>query len=362
MKLFQRLKFFFQLFKFAIQLSFRKSKNGNNKSIFIYLTDPRCGQYMFTLLAFFLIEGYTIYLYPHLKFLASIERYKSKLFQFKNLYIRFTPLVNTKLHLTSFYHKIIDKPEKHLRLSYDYFAPPSNSIIMPYPMNPNQYNPHLTGFLKNQRDNARTIGVYFSGNQNRDAYNNPAIYNLFKKVNRIELLDHIIKWMPKDKIYTINSELHYDGSLLDKFVLVDWKWSQGKSENIKARIDDSQWLLKLSNCNFFLACPGMFMPMCHNVIEAMSVGAIPITQYADEFYPPLQHGVNCIEFDSKEDAVKKILYALSLPEQEIAAIRKRVIEYYEKHLSPQSFVTSVEKSTNATAVTMNVEQLSILNL
>ena len=50
--------------------------------------------------------------------------------------------------------------------------------------------------------------------------------------------------------------------------------------------------------------------MCHNAIEAMAVGTVPVLEYASLFSPPLEHGVNCIDlssFEDIDDAIKEIL-------------------------------------------------------
>jgi hypothetical protein len=59
----------------------------------------------------------------------------------------------------------------------------------------------------------------------------------------------------------------------------------------------------LSHFNFFLACPGFIMPYSHNVVEAMSVGAIPVIQdtYAHMFFPTLKHNINAIIFTDLGD-------------------------------------------------------------
>ena len=43
------------------------------------------------------------------------------------------------------------------------------------------------------------------------------------------------------------------------------------------------------------------MPMCHNIIESMAVGVIPITNYPEWFDPDLEHMKNCIVFDDQKD-------------------------------------------------------------
>jgi hypothetical protein len=107
-------------------------------------------------------------------------------------------------------------------------------------------------------------------------------------------------------------------------------------------IEEPDWLDTLARSDFFLSPPGIVMPMCHNIIEAMAVGTIPITNYPEWMRPNLVHMQNCIVFDDEADLIRKMQLALSLNESEIARMRANVIDYYRKHLDPRSFVRGLE--------------------
>lgn len=94
---------------------------------------------------------------------------------------------------------------------------------------------------------------------------------------------------------------------------------------------------------FFLCAPGVFMPLCHNLVEAMSVGAIPVIQrsYAALLEPVLEHGRNAIVFDGEEDLVVKVGEALAMDAARIGAMREAVLAYHENHLSPRAVVSRV---------------------
>ena len=81
-------------------------------------------------------------------------------------------------------------------------------------------------------------------------------------------------------------------------------------------IDPEDWLPDLSKTDFFICPPGFCMPMCHNVIEAMAVGAIPVINYPEWFNPTLRHMENCIVFDDRNDLVMKIEEILDMGQQE----------------------------------------------
>jgi glycosyltransferase involved in cell wall biosynthesis len=150
-----------------------------------------------------------------------------------------------------------------------------------------------------------------------------------------------------------------DDTHLRKFVLAEWSWSPANFRNASARTTDEEWLSRLSECNFFLACPGMIMPMCHNIIEAMAVGTIPITEYAEEFYPPLEHEKNCLVFKGSAEAKAMIEYALTLTPEQVKRMKENVIQYYEEHLSPESFIQRVRQADDQSILTMNGEQSSV---
>ena len=103
------------------------------------------------------------------------------------------------------------------------------------------------------------------------------------------------------------------------------------------------------------------MPHSHNIIEAMSVGTIPLIQFGDRFYPPLIDGENAIFFRDLNDLKNKIEYISHLEENEISQLRINVIDYYENNLSPKSFVRKINDLTNSRyELFLNVESISVM--
>jgi hypothetical protein len=81
----------------------------------------------------------------------------------------------------------------------------------------------------------------------------------------------------------------------------------------------------------------MDMPLCHNLIEAMSRGAVPILEHPELLTPPLQHNVNCLVFRGSDSLREVMEHAFHLSESEIARLRKGVHAYYLQHHSPGAF-------------------------
>jgi hypothetical protein len=103
----------------------------------------------------------------------------------------------------------------------------------------------------------------------------------------------------------------------------------------------ADWLPTLASTSFFLCCPGAAQPMCHNVIEAMSVGAIPVIEYADRFVPSLQDNVNAICFRGTGrfcDALDRID---QLSAEQVQRIRANVIDYYDRYLRGDQFLRNI---------------------
>ena len=89
----------------------------------------------------------------------------------------------------------------------------------------------------------------------------------------------------------------------------------------------------LTKFDFFLALPGIEIPQSHNVIEAISMGCIPVIQqsYANLFSPPLENKINAIIFENFIDLDIVINEIFKLNVSEINELRKNVLDYNKKH-------------------------------
>jgi hypothetical protein len=79
------------------------------------------------------------------------------------------------------------------------------------------------------------------------------------------------------------------------------------------------------------------------MIEAMSVGTIPVTQYGRHLHPPLQDRVDCISFVdlSQLDGVLDELMGMS--PAEIERIRSGVAKYFSDQIDPTQVVSGWQK-------------------
>lgn len=78
--------------------------------------------------------------------------------------------------------------------------------------------------------------------------------------------------------------------------------------------------------------------MSHNAIEALAVGSVPIIQYPELFYPPLEHNVNCLVYKNKQELVDVLKRAMSMSPEDAATLSIGAAAYYDQFLEPKRVV------------------------
>jgi hypothetical protein len=94
------------------------------------------------------------------------------------------------------------------------------------------------------------------------------------------------------------------------------------------------WLATVAKASFFLACPGVRYPMSHNLIEALAVGSVPITQYPELFFPALEDGKNCLVYRGEADLTAVVKKAMAMDVEQIRQLSAGAVAYYEAYLDP----------------------------
>ncbi len=109
-------------------------------------------------------------------------------------------------------------------------------------------------------------------------------------------------------------------------------------DSARARILPEAWLDTIAAADFLLCPPGTIMPMSHNIIEALGVGTIPLTNYPDWFFPALEDGRNCFVFRSAKELLARVEEIRGLPAARIESMRAACRDYYDRHLDPRAAV------------------------
>ena len=223
---------------------------------------------------------------------------------------------------------------KRVQVRFDMFAPfwTSNPIIMPFPMHPLQSGV-TPADLEALRPSPRRMRIFFSGDTNH--YGRVWVHHPRPKLPRLQIVN-AIKARLGDALVLVQ-----DTPALQTLKQAGYSRKCVITASSEVRIEFADWLGTLAQADFFLSPPGIVMPMCHNIVEAMAVGTIPITNYPEWMDPHLEPGRNCLAFDEADDLIATLHRALAMEPTEIARMKANVIDYYEKHLRPQTFVDRV---------------------
>ena len=331
------------------------NKNISRKKIIIHIENSDIyNRYFYTFLKFFSIEGYTIY-FPRLNFQYFRNNiYKRNLqpWNYYNLIFKEGLIsldsvpAKSKLDI-----EITDK-----NLSADFFTNffkmefEFDNVYVPMTMHPLFYH-YKYWDRQIKLLNKRKHSVFMIGNLDRCQYedfkNKPFNIN-----SRIEVFDYL-KRTKKIKEIESNEQLDFfiDGDNDLEIILLDSK---------SVYIEMSKLRETISRFSFYLALAGVAMPFSHNLIEALSVGTIPIIQknYAKLMIPNLVHMKNAIIYNDLEDLTFKIDIAFNLNTEKIDELINNVLLYYNSNLLPTSVVNKVRKNQNR-LIYLQAEHLSV---
>nr|WP_324259007.1 glycosyltransferase [Cellvibrio fontiphilus] len=204
---------------------------------------------------------------------------------------------------------------------------------MPFPLFPSLYATGEDLRLQDYRNQQRQWKIFFGGDAEAKKYNKKSIRKIYNKLSRAQILEILSAGLPKELLLELTSEetLRCAEQAISKGVVI--------MNTRHCKVASEKWLGTIARADFFLACPGVRYPMSHNLIEAMAVGTIPITQYPELFFPALEQGKNCLVFTSAAELPALIHKARAMEDQERAAMKANVQRYYDEFLSPQSTIT-----------------------
>lgn len=199
----------------------------------------------------------------------------------------------------------------------------SPGLLLPYTMHPTiylQYQHHLR--LQEFRRQPRAVRCLFAGNTG-SGYGKGRLFEQLDFPSRADLVAAfrahagVCPLLPAGDV-----EQAFGGTVKGSFLI----------DSNSARIKGHEWLGRLAASDFFLCPPGIVMPMCHNAVEALAVGAVPLICYPDWFEPALQDGVDCLAFRTVSELSAVLDRAMAMSDGEVARLREGAIRYYDEHL------------------------------
>jgi hypothetical protein len=316
----------------SLKIGFYKSRTYRpqirkaDKNVFISVYDNTFNRYLYTLIKFFEIEGYQVFLPrdPKLMGELALDMYASFIYEEESVIFG-------------------DPPENHLtikNLRADYYNPffknqQANSFIVPMAQHPAMYLKGLWDVKVNVGNRKRS--VFMAGNFDKKIYDFPDLSRLFNVENRLVILDAL-----RSKPYFLNIDRLDD---LEEFLRGNEDRHVVIAQAVNARLPMEDLRPMLARFDFYLALPGMVMPVSHNIIEAMSTGAIPIMQesYSKLFRPPLEAGKHAILFRDQNHLDEVLKKSFALPDITVEIMRKNVLDYYKDYLTPSAVVSTIAK-------------------
>lgn len=217
-------------------------------------------------------------------------------------------------------------------IDYEHHRAGAGEFALRFGLNPTivaeRFDP-ITADLVSPRPN----GVYFAGNIDDKGYDRDVLRDRYGVATRRELIRLL---QDSDQLPT--PFVPTDPAMVDRL---------GDGHPIAlaivagSRVSPADYLNRMAEADFFLGCPGTQMPMCHNLIEALAVGTIPILEYEKYTEPALEDGVNCLTFRGTEDAERVIRRALDMGPAEKERLRRGAHEFYLQNHAPGRMVASM---------------------
>ncbi|WP_312075179.1 hypothetical protein [Chryseobacterium sp.] len=321
-------------------IAYRNHKNtvaeNPDKAVLVNFQNPQLyHRFFYLLLKFYQLAGYTVF-YPMsfsmYRNIRNKDRYMALLLHEKNL---------LNINTENMPEDIIILKDSMFSADYfkDYFEndnKTNKSFYVPMSFHPYMYYfQHWNIPVEEPAQRHHTVFCY--GNFDKNAYLEIRKTG-FKVASRTEILE-FLKENPNFISVKSSSEIE------NKSVELSGKLVFAMRENYQIDMKDIRPLL--SKFNFYLCCPGVVMPLCHNVVEAMSVGTIPIIEkeYAEVMYPNLEHLKNAIIFNDLkelEELLQNIIFKIS--QEEISEMRENSLIYYKEFLTPEGMIKNLNKN------------------
>jgi len=288
-------------------------------------------RYLYTFIKFLHLEGFQI-IFP-----GSLDQFRKII----NADIYLNLLLKEKI----IQFKSTKKEQVFLELndnnlSPDYYSflhrnKTENDFYIPMTFHPLFYHEELWNIAVTPKIKKKSI--FMAGNFNEHTYS--AIEKTFFKVkSRREIYNFLMK---KEILTPFITKVEFRKFLESG---VDYKCVILTTNQVSISME--RLLDTLSSFTFYFACPGVIIPNSHNIIEAISVGCIPLIQhaYAETFHPPLEHLRTAIIFNDFEDLQDKIKFCYELPDEKITRMSNSIIKYYNNHLTPKAVVRKIKSN------------------
>ncbi|AHM59905.1 hypothetical protein D770_08210 [Flammeovirgaceae bacterium 311] len=310
---------------------FYNRREGRKKVTFLIRTDY--SRYLVSLILFFVKNGYNVRIVLNREFWSILNKY-----WFDLSYNKYVSIVLwSKKNQSQIFSDTIFLNNNRLSLKPNYYYPISEELLsnnykVPFSLHPMFYFKELDS-LNLEKVITRKFKLVFAGNLS-GIYKNIKCFDevYLSRVVLVEILmskfsQYVHFPKTKNELYSTDKPI----CIID----ISNFW-----------LDKKEYISFLSNSDFGLCPVGLRMPFCHNLIECIYTGTIPVLQYNKLLNPELQHLVECISFDGNEyDFISKINMILS-GEIHTTDFTNNLFSYYQNNLSPSAVIQQIENLQN----------------
>lgn len=319
----------------------------HSKNIFINIKEIYYSRYLYLLVKFFDIAGYKVFLPKNFLFF-----YQLKADQFTALLLqeKLICFISDKEKKTLFTTKSV------LQFNPNYFrdfylgGTSKRTHHIPITQHPHLYAQNLwdipIDFSIKRKNACFMVGTF------DEQYHQIQTDGVFDVHSRIEILEYLKKSPYYLSIKTLEELYAFLQSTVDyKIIIIN-------TADFKIPMEDLRPIL--AQFNFFLALPGAVMPHCHNIVEALSVGCIPIIQdtYAQLWRPNLQDYKHTFTFQTLDGLIRKVEDVFEFSATDIEELRESVLDYYNQFYLPEKVIDHLLE-TNAETIYLCAEHYSV---
>lgn len=205
---------------------------------------------------------------------------------------------------------------------------------LPFPMFPGIYATGADRQLDTLRQGERPWAVFFGGSFRAERYSMSAISEVYKKLPRALALAALQNGLGERYVEPRSEE--------------SWEQQSARGQDGvlvlntgHVSVSPATWLGLIAKGRFFLALPGVSYPMSHNLVEALAVGSVPITEYPELFFPALEDGVNCLTFRGEDGLLETVKRAMSMPKEDAQRLSLAAMAYYDTYLAPKAVIANL---------------------
>ena len=323
-KCFKQIRGISVLIPYWLRQSVENSKTG--QTVVLDVREYFYARYFYSFVKFLCLEGFQVRMRPDPATLYALNRAQYGNLVLSEKLVKLSCKSEGAVSIGDY-----DSDKKLLPFDFDKSVRPGGEEAFDVPMaqHPVMYS---RGYWNAPIDSAlpRRNAIVFIGNPEHEIYSSLGSDGVFAVITRVRLWELLQGARRCSKVFD-EGEI---SASREGVVLVDSRVCKIPYERFRKTV---------GGFRFFLCAPGAFMPLCHNLIEALSVGTIPVIEakYASLLYPALVHRENAIVFKDEIDLIIKIEECLHLDDMEAQRLCANVLAYYEAYLTPAAVVRRV---------------------